>query len=361
MTSTLLEQLQDADPARGLAGHDDARLRATAREVLRGARTGAPARRPPRPVARRLAALAPVAAVAAALLVVAPALTGDRGASAEAAALLDEAATHVTSTDPVAGPGDWWEVRTTGFTTGVLDLPSGQVTVLTSRDDTTYLAVDGSRPSVVVDGPTHLVRQLAGPPVTAEDLAGWQRSERRVLTSDLAPRDAPGGWGTASADFLAGLPREASALRERLYADVDAAGGGGSRDGRAFALVASTLRTGVVPADLRAALYRVLATVPGVEVTDREARVGPGAGVAFGRLESTDGRRSELVVVPSTGELLGEREVATRGFDGVPAGTVTGETRVTRSVVDRVPADVVAEAEVWRCRVTDDGVTACSP
>jgi RNA polymerase sigma-70 factor (ECF subfamily) len=357
MTSTLLDQLQDADPARGLAGHDDARLRATAREVLRDAREGAPAR----PVARRLAALAPVAVVAAALLVVAPALTGGRGASAEAAALLDEAATHVTSTDPVAGPDDWWEVRTTGFGTATLDLPSGRVTIRTSRETTAYLAVDGSRPSVVVDGPTHRVRQLSGAPLTDQDRAAWERDDRRVWTSDLAPRDAPGHWGLPHPDFLAALPRDTSALRERIYADVDAAGGGESRDGRAFGLVAATLRTGVAPADLRAALYRVLATVPGVEVTDRDARVGPGAGVAFGRLESTDGRRRELVVVPSTGELLGEREVATRGFDGVPAGTVTGETRVVRSVVDRVPDDVVAEAEVWRCRVTDDGVTACSP
>ncbi|QCB94743.1 CU044_5270 family protein [Cellulomonas shaoxiangyii] len=359
MSTRLFDQLHEADPARGLTGYDETYLRAAAREISSGVTCGDAVRRPRRTLPRRLAILTPVAAVVAAALVVAPAMIARPSASADAVEILHRAAEQVVAVDPLADPGDWWEVTTSGTTLGIIDLPSGRVAILESRDSTAFHAADGSRPSYFVDRPTRLVRQLAGAPVTLTELAGWLGDTTDGWTSDLAPQDAPGTWQTPNPAFLAALPRETSALRERLYRD--SAGGGSSADGQAFTFVADLLTSGVVPADLRSALYRVLATIPGVEVTAHTAEVGPASGVAFGRYESNDGMRSELVIDPATGDLLGERDIATRDQDGIAAGTVIGESTVTRSLVSSVPADVVEEAQVWDCDVAPDGSTVCTP
>ncbi len=95
------------------------------------------------------------------------------------------------------------------------------------------------------------------------------------------------------------------------------------------------LSTGVVPARVRAAMYRELASLPGVHVTAedvsmievRNGRVEYDTdtdGVAIGIDDADTGQRREIVVHPSTGEFLGARAVALEGnhLPGVEAGTV---------------------------------------
>jgi RNA polymerase sigma-70 factor (ECF subfamily) len=178
-------------------------------------------------------------------------------------------------------------------------------------------------------------------------------------TTGLAPTTVTGSWQAPSPAWLASLPRDPGALRDRLYADT--AGHGRSVDGEAFVYVADLLRSGVVPADLRAALYRVLATVPGVEITSSRAAIGHATGVGLGYLEALDGTRQEIVVDPADGDLIGERYVATTALDGIPAGTVIGTTTWTRTLVDVVPASVRAAVVDQNCTASADGGVSCEP
>jgi RNA polymerase sigma-70 factor (ECF subfamily) len=102
--------------------------------------------------------------------------------------------------------------------------------------------------------------------------------------------------------------------------------------------IADTLRTGVVPAELRAALYKAVAGIPGVTITDNAVTLDGHTGIAFGR-EEKNGIRQEIIIDPHTGMLVGEREVLLRDglLPGVPAGESMGWTTVTTSVVDSAP------------------------
>jgi hypothetical protein len=232
------------------------------------------------------------------------------------------------------------------------------VTILQGRTDTQYVAVDGSRPSFTVTGPATFIRQLAGDPVTPADLPEQFNGGTQTSTSNLSPNDLPGTWQTPNSSFLSALPRNTAALRQRLY--LDTAGAGRSADGEVFVAVADVLRSGLVPADLRAALYRVLATVPGVEITAPTATIGTSSGVAFGRYESTDGTRQEIIINPSNGDLVGEREVAVNALDGIPARTVIGQTAVSRTLLDAVPTSIVHQATVYSCSVHADAGAECT-
>ncbi|MBI1378905.1 MAG: hypothetical protein GC157_15715 [Frankiales bacterium] len=368
MSTDLRERLHTVDPAASDRSLDPAALRAMARRVLEDAAAAAPAagavsRRTRGRVGRvgRWAVPAVAALTLAALL--APALTRAPSASAEAASLLTRAAGAIHTSDPAAAPDQWWRISRTGFalaetspgaTADAAAGGGGPSAVLVSADSTDYLAVDGSRPGYTVTDATRILRTLSG--------LAWDpavvTSPARTWTSDLAPDALPGSWQTPSPEFVAALPLDPQALRDALYAA--AAGHGSSADGEAFVYAADLLRTGLVPADLRAALYRVLATVPGVEVSDRTAAVGARSGVALSYSEAVDGIRQEIVVDPATGELVGEREVAVTALDGIPAGTVIGESAVSRTVVDAVPAAVVQSAVHARCSAQPDGAVACT-
>ncbi|HEY5136256.1 MAG TPA: CU044_5270 family protein [Candidatus Nanopelagicales bacterium] len=310
---------------------------------------------------RGLVAVGLVAAVTAAVVVLPSALHAPT-ASAEAASLLTHVADAIRATDPAAAPGQWWRIESSGTNlmgAAVADTTSGggvTATWLVTSSRIEYAAVDGTRPSVFVDSPTRVVRKLAGPSdVTVPPLG----PTTGTWTTGLAPADVPASWQQPSPTWLASLPLDPVALRDRLYADT--AGHGRSVDGEAFVYVADLLRSGVVPADLRAALYRVLATVPGVEITSSRATIGDATGVGLGYDEAADGTRQEIVVDPTDGELVGERYVAVEALDGIPAGTVTGTTEWTRTLVDEIPAAVRAAVVDQNCSASADGGVACSP
>ncbi len=379
MTEPTIQPLSDADTVTALAeldtwdelrtagavstdaapAVDRAITAVTAAIAAEPRRATAPAPTAARRDVRRLAvAGALVAAVTAAALVL-PALVRAPSASAEAAGLLTRAADSITASDPATRPGQWWRLTTTGFAlsmnpnTNKDDAPATDAAWLVGRTRTTYVAVDGTRPTWFVDGPASPRRQVAG----AADGDAPTLDPGVTWTTDLAPSTTTATWQSPSPSFLAALPRDTSALRDRLYADSGSSGR--SSDGEAFVYVADVLRSGLVPADLRAALYRVLATVPGVEITASDALVDGVPGVAIGRFEDVDGTRQEIVIDPRDGALVGEREIAVTELDGIAAGTVVLETRTVRTVVDEVPSDVVARATVSHCTSHDDGRVDC--
>lgn len=182
MTTDLYATLRDADPAARLSGYDDAELSAMAHAIADGTGPEPSALRASRrSVPRRLVIAVPIAAAAAAALVIAPALTRSPSASADAASVLNQAADNITVVDPIARPGQWWQVSTTGTNLVQVNTSSGgrarQVSLLEARTRTDFFAVDGSRPTISVSGPASLVRQLSGDASqrTSSPL-GWTRA-----------------------------------------------------------------------------------------------------------------------------------------------------------------------------------------
>ncbi len=149
-------------------------------------------------------------------------------------------------------------------------------------------------------------------------------------------------WQAPTPEWLAALPRDTQQLKERLYSDT--AGHGRSPDGEVVVYVADVLRSGIVPDDLRAALFEVLAEVPGVVISDVDIRAGGTSAVGYSYFEQVDGSTQELVIDPETGAYLGERNRGDgRGLYNEYVMTVGTE------LVNRVPASVLARAEQLRC------------
>ena len=379
--STFDQRLRAADPAAGLAGYDEATIDRAIAAILTESPDESPSAERPSGIAgeavpirdsrrgtgpsRRRVLYVALAGAAAAVVYGVVGVPwepsgpgGPLGASPAAADVLDRAAS-VAAVDPPARGEQYWAIRTVGTKTAGAALvdASGEMesgaTYLVTGERVDYVAVDGARPSWTESTDAIRVMQLSGP----KDFGRPERSAS-AWTSNLTPSDIPSNWQVPSPAFLAGLPRDVTALRERLYAD--SAGRGPSADGEAVVYVADALRSGLVPADLRSALYRVLETVPGIEVTADQATIDGRTGTALGRFEVAHGQRQELVIDPSSGEVIGERTIQVEARDGIPAGTVVGDTAVTRTLVDEVPERLLAIAERQSCTVTADGGISCT-
>lgn len=340
---TLLRRLDADTPAPSKAALSDAfdalTDRMTATEQ-RG-RTHVPPRRR-RGIRLRRAALITAGAAA---LVVALVLTdtigvaGLRpGATAEAAAVLDHAAEATIRTiDPVVRPGQYLRISTTYRSSSEGGTQERPLTWIRQGTDTTWIPYDRADQWTMVRTPERPVAWFS-PAAKAEALRSYRRVLKDYDGREELLRAREGNFFGSPADDVgfADLPRDPRVLLNRIYRTT--IGQGQSPDGEAMDWIAGRLRTGVVPADLRAALYRAAAMIPGVAVVDRRAVLDGRTGIALGRTEPLTGLRQELVVDPATGLLIGEREVFTRAANGIPAGVVVGSTAVTTTVVDSAPS-----------------------
>jgi hypothetical protein len=104
-----------------------------------------------------------------------------------------------------------------------------------------------------------------------------------------------------------------------------------------FTEIPDALRQSPQPARLRAALYRTLALIPGVQyVGNRSAgpgRVGTAVALRDGNVED------ELIFNPQSSELLGERTIVIDAHaEGLPAGTIIASVAyLQRAVTDQAP------------------------
>lgn len=142
-----------------------------------------------------------------------------------------------------------------------------------------------------------------------------------------------GHWSDPTPAWLAGLPRDPWKLYQRLRADSARNQWG---DAQLFMTASDALRTGLLPADLRAALYRALAYIPGLKITDRAANLEGRVGVAYGM--DLDAVRKEVVIDPRTGQFIGERTVGLPGNDRLKPGQAVPDTAVSTTVVNRIGA-----------------------
>ncbi len=285
-----------------------------------------PLRSPPRRLVRLVASAAAV--VALAVGVVAVQSGGDQAPVASAAAALNEAADNITATDPPVGPGqyryvavrmrhvDWW-----------LDPvpPETPPSTLYEHRAETWVPHDPNQ---------EWLRRDTG--VVDESVNREQRApcgDYRAAHENREPCTYEGTWSLPTLEFIDRLPRDPAALFERLRSvQLPVGAGDGGRTPLATAVL--LLRTGLVPADLRAALYRAFALMPELEITDELANLDGRVGMALGI--AGDGMRQDLIVDIDTGQYIGERVVTTEAGHYGPAETITSYSAVRTAVVDEI-------------------------
>lgn len=119
-------------------------------------------------------------------------------------------------------------------------------------------------------------------------------------------QDFQGSWDTPTAPFLAALPADVKVLRERLVNDqgsMSAAIHPGKPNSPAMSIqmVRRVLELGVVRGDVRVALWRALAQVPGIVTTPGKAAPDGRAGIGFTAGDTGD----TLIADPGTAQLIG--------------------------------------------------------
>ncbi|WP_458111291.1 CU044_5270 family protein [Arthrobacter sp. R1-13] len=274
---------------------------------------------------------------------------GGPGATAEAAEVLNNAAAATIQTsDPVVGPGQYLKIETTELTAGGMQTADGS--------DINWQETTGGQIYVPADREGEWVwnREARVPLESSSEAAKAAAAELQKRRAASPPPEgtlplvgiwrAPGGaFGGNEPTVIIGtplkeagsLPRDPQALLDIIYERTK--GAGKTPELEAFVTIADGLRSGVVPADLRAALYKAAALIPGVTVGDRQATVGGRTGIAIG-VPSPDGvARTDIIIDPNSGLVIGEQDVLLKDGSGAPAGTVSTWTSVKTSVVNAAP------------------------
>jgi hypothetical protein len=313
--------------------------------------------RTPQPTARRPRAARWVAAAAAVGTLVAGALVlqsisfrGGPAGNSAAASALNTAADHIGAADQPVGPGQFRYVATHSWTLAMADGAEGNVAVLQEQLHEIWVPADQRQEWLhrrhqtgsyqVIIG-TEAQARAAGL-VPGEGPAGsgnpYAEGEWRAPCGDFfaagetPPREpcsgGVAGWQSPTPGWAASLPRDPRQLLDRLRQDAPRNDRG---DVELLVYAADALRSGLLPADLRAALYRALALVPALRVTENVANLDGRQGTALGM--DTDGDRHDIVIDVQTGQFIGERQVVTGGSSELPAGTITSYSSVGTAVV----------------------------
>lgn len=143
------------------------------------------------------------------------------------------------------------------------------------------------------------------------------------------------GFGAPTVAFLAQLPTDPAALRPIIVAAIK--GQGPDPDWELLDTVASVLRSGIAPPKLRAALYDIAASIPGVQLISDAPTYNGRHGIAV--MLSRPLARLEVIFDPVTSDLLGTREIATIATAYHPAGIVLDDESVTVTIVDHLPTN----------------------
>lgn len=288
-----------------------------------------------------------IAAVLVAVALIVPSFVTDRGRpvnSAEAVDVLNRAAVAALgATDEPVAAGQYRFIETHAWSTVFSGYQIFQQENLTQL----WVPADPDDPAqewMIDRRPTGNRVWIVGNEQEArEDGTYTDPSESEVTLRTTAPCGnfyrpgscprADGVWQDPTPEFLAGLPRDPAQLYARLQADAPVNDRGSAE---LFVYAADALRTGLLPADLRAALYQALTRVDGIELTERAVNLDGRAGTAIG---VDDGQfRHDIIIDPATGVFIGEREVLTEDLEGAPEGTTMQYTAVTTDVVDAIGA-----------------------
>lgn len=333
----ILDELRNADPARGSSPYSDDRVGAEVAAIAASQKhaPGVVGRR------RRAATLGASGFLAVAVLTVSVSVWQPAQPSAQAIERFEQAAHGSAGALPSGLAADQYlQVTTTSEQVSVGnfgrpgerqgDKPTGDPVLAymsgtTKRVEYRTASGVGRRWAVQTNSPQ---RKIAGSADAPAQVAG----PADIVWSWDIPTIS-GDWATPTPDFQRGLPRDTQALRSRVYDGLD------GDDQRAWNRISDALNSGTLTADTRSALYRVAATVPGVEVTD--TTVDGRTVTAFSRGDDA-GQRDELLIDVATGLPIGSRAMATDDTHGVPPGQLISSSRTVTRLVAGPPADVKA-------------------
>lgn len=131
-------------------------------------------------------------------------------------------------------------------------------------------------------------------------------------------------------EFIAALPKDPKELLAKLKDE------GHADDAGAFMQALEALRSGQYPAEVRANIFRALALLPGLVVTDKRANLDGKEGVALGKKYYDN--FTEIIIDPANGDFIGSREVIAEDQSGdkgsMKKGTVISSSAVTSELVD---------------------------
>jgi hypothetical protein len=356
-------QLASADPAHFVSESDLARSRARSlsfldsdTEVLKPSAssistitpTPNPFKAGPSRFPRRVLMASAAAALIVGGIVVADVVRpGAPGATAEAAEVLNNAAkATIMTSDPVVGPGQYLKIETKELTGGgAQTADGGQVSWQETTGGQLYVPADRAaewvwnrEERVPLESSSEIAKALAAEMRKADK---WRPAGKAPAVGLLR---APGGTFYEHDPIImngmplkeaGSLPRDPQALLDLIYERTKGAGKTPERE--AFVTIADSLRTGVVPADLRATMYKAAALIPGVTVGDRQATVDGRTGIAIGIPSPDGGVRTDIIIDSASGLVIGEQDVLLKDYPGYPAGTVSSWTSVKTSVVDSAP------------------------
>ncbi|WP_027945214.1 CU044_5270 family protein [Amycolatopsis taiwanensis] len=295
---------------------------------------------------RSLVAAAAVIAVAAAAIVIGNPLTGGTPPAAAAAQTLRQAAgATITERDAPWGPGQYRYVAERTWGVAQVEAEDGRHLAWLDESVTrTWIPRDETQDWVRDNEKTGKRKWVVGSAEqaasTGTDTNQFGPPDGRIsapcgdfdgVLSNREPSCAQAGhWKEPTSAWLATLPRDPNALLTALDDGV-------SDDQGEIALQRSAmlLSSGLVPADLRAAIYQALALLPELRVTEQLANLDGRQGIALG--VTSGGRRRDIIIDPETGQFVGQRMIQVDDEPGgLPAGTLITSTSVTNSVVDVV-------------------------
>ncbi|GAA2117494.1 CU044_5270 family protein [Actinomadura alba] len=191
------------------------------------------------------------------------------------------------------------------------------------------------------DSPTHLEKQ--------EEWWRFDSGAMNLLQDGKltpGPADANNRTPEQFYDYLDSLPTDPQALRERIYRDASSRPASQGPDERAFGEASGIFRDALaVPSKHQAALYRVLASIPGVQVNQQGRDAIGRSAIAVTRTSGEGWLRTELLLEPGTYRYLGIRDVAIRdheekmtwnsSFKASAGEVVHAEYALETAVVDR--------------------------
>jgi len=310
-------------------------------EALRRVRTRVLADTQDRPAERRSWRPRPWLAAAAAVLVVAVIVVVVRGnppqrAMVEVAQTLNTAADAQTRTVDEPVPAGWYRYIATHWMATSYGPSSA---VLFGRRDELWVPADPTGEWFMQRTDTGERTRLLGTDQQVQNAGPDIRSNPERLNGRCGafypdsgdPCAAAGNWQSPTATFIAELPRDPHRLYDRLRADTK--GHGRAPDQEVLVYAADALRSGLLPADLRAALYRALTYLPTLEITQRATTLDGHTGTALGITAA--GEQQDIVIDPATGAFIGERQRLTEDRDGIPAGTTTESSTVRYNIVKK--------------------------
>ena len=255
------------------------------------------AARPPRPrhPIRWAAAGLSVAAAAAAAIVIGGVIAPPHPEVASAAAIVlrETAKEALSDPDPLPIPGQYFKFEVRSVSLGNW----------TTAGDTGGEATRGPEQRGTMD--LYIPANLDDEWVQTFDFTRGQETRRGAGGSFYGARPQSEEV-RKQAEIPTGSAQETLAYFDKRYS-----GGGSSRDADNFRRIVDVLQAYPVPSLLRARLLEAIALIPGTVSTPGVANLDGTVGVAIGRAESAGSNgRTELIVDPSTGQLIGMRDSA---------------------------------------------------